>query len=167
MIDDMAVYIANLGDYVEGGSKGAWFSFPLDEEEIAERIGLNERYEEYAIHDTDNFPIKIDEYMSIDELNRIYDTISDFPEEVLDKLNAFVSFFGSLEELADNLDRIICYSGCETVEDVAYHFAYELNTLGEIPPALNGYVDCEAYGRDLEIERYFIETKYGMCEIMY
>ena len=50
-VDDMAVYIANLGDYVEGGVKGAWFRFPLDREEISERIGLNGRYEEYAIHD--------------------------------------------------------------------------------------------------------------------
>ena len=32
-VDDMAVYIVNLGDYVEGGVKGAWFRFPLDEEE--------------------------------------------------------------------------------------------------------------------------------------
>ena len=56
-IDDMAVYIANLGDYVEGGVKGAWFRFPLNEEEIRERIGLNGRYEEYAIHDTENFPM--------------------------------------------------------------------------------------------------------------
>ena len=49
--------------------------------------------------------------------------------------------------------------------DVAYHFAYELNTLGEIPPSLQYYIDCEAYGRDLEIEGYFIQTRYGMCEI--
>ena len=40
-LDDMAVYIENLGVYVEGGSTGAWFHFPLNEEEIAERIGLN------------------------------------------------------------------------------------------------------------------------------
>lgn len=51
-LDDMAVFIENLGVYVEGGSTGAWFHFPLNEEEIAERIGLNGNYEEYAIHDT-------------------------------------------------------------------------------------------------------------------
>ena len=55
MIDDMQVYIANLGKYNEGELVGDWFSFPLDEEVIAERIGLNAEYEEYAIHDTDNF----------------------------------------------------------------------------------------------------------------
>ena len=79
-VDDMAVYIANLGDYVEGGVKGAWFRFPLDEEEIAERIGLNGRYEEYAVYDSENFPCELEEYTSIEELNRIYELIQDFPE---------------------------------------------------------------------------------------
>lgn len=165
MVEDMRVYIANLGKYNEGELVGDWFSFPIDEEDVAERIGLNDRYEEYAVHDTDNLPMEIEEYISIRELNDLYYTIQDFPEEVLDQLDNFISYFGSLEELADNLDRIICYTGCETMADVAYHFAYELNTLGEIPPSLQYYIDCEAYGRDLEIEGYFIETRYGMCEI--
>ena len=32
MIDDMAVYIANLGKYNEGYLVGAWFTYPIDEE---------------------------------------------------------------------------------------------------------------------------------------
>ena len=108
-VDDMAVYIANLGDYVKGGVKGAWFRFPLDEEEIAERIGLNGRYEEYAVYDSENFPCELEEYTSIEELNRIYELIQDFPEEVLDNLDDFISYYGDLEELADHIDDIICY----------------------------------------------------------
>lgn len=65
MIDDMAVYIANLGKYNEGYLVGAWFTFPIDEEDVKEKIGLNEQYEEYAIHDTDNFPIAIGEYVPL------------------------------------------------------------------------------------------------------
>ena len=34
MIDDMAVYIANLGKYNEGYLVGAWFTFPIDEEDV-------------------------------------------------------------------------------------------------------------------------------------
>ncbi len=79
MIDDMQVYIANLGKYNEGELVGDWFSFPLDEEVIAERIGLNAEYEEYAIHDTDNFPMEISEYTSIEELNRIYEQLEELP----------------------------------------------------------------------------------------
>ena len=66
-------YRHNLGKYNEGYLVGAWFTFPIDEEDVKEKIGLNEQYEEYAIHDTDNFPIAIGEYVSIEELNEIRD----------------------------------------------------------------------------------------------
>ena len=65
----MRVYIANLGKYNEGELVGDWFSFPIDEEDVAERIGLNSTYEEYAVHDTDNFPIEIGEYISIEAVS--------------------------------------------------------------------------------------------------
>uniref|UniRef100_UPI0020BFB3BE antirestriction protein ArdA n=1 Tax=Staphylococcus aureus TaxID=1280 RepID=UPI0020BFB3BE len=48
-MDDMQVYIANLGKYNEGELVGAWFTFPIDFEEVKEKIGLNDEYEEYAI----------------------------------------------------------------------------------------------------------------------
>ena len=50
-MDDMQVYIANLGKYNEGELVGAWFTFPIDFEEVKEKIGLNDEYEEYSIHD--------------------------------------------------------------------------------------------------------------------
>ena len=57
MIDDMAVYIANLGKYNEGYLVGAWFTFPIDEEDVKEKIGLNEQYEEYAISQESLCPV--------------------------------------------------------------------------------------------------------------
>ena len=50
MIDDMAVYIANLGKYNEGYLVGAWFTFPIDEEDVKEKIGLNEQYEDCLLY---------------------------------------------------------------------------------------------------------------------
>ena len=49
---------------------GAWFTPPVDYDEMAERIGLNDRYEEYAIHDYE-LPFEIDEYTPIEEVNRL------------------------------------------------------------------------------------------------
>ena len=66
----MRIYIANLGKYNEGELVGAWFTPPVDYDEMAERIGLNDRYEEYAIHDYE-LPFEIDEYTSIEEVNRL------------------------------------------------------------------------------------------------
>ena len=102
MIDDMAVYIANLGKYNEGYLVGAWFTFPIDEEDVKEKIGLNERYEEYAIHDTDNFPIAIGEYVSIDELNEMYEMIEELPDYIVECLDEFISHYGTLEEVVEH-----------------------------------------------------------------
>ena len=51
-------------------------------------------YEEYAIHDTDNFPMEISEYISIEELNRIYEQLEELPDYLLDNLDSFVSCYG-------------------------------------------------------------------------
>ena len=98
MTDDMAVYIANLGRYNEGYLVGAWFTFPIDEEDVKEKIGLNERYEEYAIHDTDNFPVDIGEYVSIEELNEMYEMIEELPDYIVECLDEFISHYGTLED---------------------------------------------------------------------
>ena len=119
MVDDMRVYIANLGKYNEGELVGDWFSFPIDEEDVAERIGLNSYYEEYAVHDTDNFPIEIGEYISIEELNEMYDMICELPDYITDALDEFVSYYGSLEEVYEHKDEIYYYPNCEDMTDVA------------------------------------------------
>ncbi len=106
MIDDMAVYIANLGKYNEGYLVGAWFTFPIDEEDVKEKIGLNEQYEEYAIHDTDNFPIAIGEYVSIEELNEMYEMIEELPDYIVECLDEFISHFGTLEEVVEHKDDV-------------------------------------------------------------
>jgi len=104
MIDDMAVYIANLGKYNEGYLVGAWFTFPIDEEDVKEKIGLNEQYEEYAIHDTDNFPIAIGEYISIEELNEMYEMIEELPDYIVECLDEFISHFGIPPSLQNYID---------------------------------------------------------------
>ena len=139
MIDDMAVYIANLGKYNEGYLVGAWFTFPIDEEDVKEKIGLNEQYEEYAIHDTDNFPIAIGEYVSIEELNEMYEMIEELPDYIVECLDEFISHYGTLEEVVEHKDDIYYYPDCETVTDVAYYYIDELQALGDIPPSLQNY----------------------------
>ena len=44
-VEEMRIYIANLGKYNEGELVGAWFTPPVDFEEVKERIGLNDEYE--------------------------------------------------------------------------------------------------------------------------
>lgn len=63
-MSEMRVYIANLGKYNEGELVGAWFTPPINFEDVKEKIGLIGEYEEFAIHDYE-LPFEIGEYMEI------------------------------------------------------------------------------------------------------
>ncbi|MDT2477448.1 antirestriction protein ArdA [Enterococcus avium] len=165
-MDDMQVYIANLGKYNEGELVGAWFTFPIDLEEVKEKIGLNDEYEEYAIHDHE-MPVPVSEYTSIGELNRLWKIISELPEELQSELSALFTYFSSLEELSEHQEDIIIHSDCGDMEDVARYYIEETGALGEVPASLQNYIDYQAYGRDLELSGTFITTNHGVIEIIY
>ncbi len=78
-MDDASLY-CELGKYNEGELVGAWFTFPIDFEEVKEKIGLNDEYEEYAIHDYE-LPFTVDEYTSIGELNRYGKWYRNYPKK--------------------------------------------------------------------------------------
>ena len=160
----MRIYIANLGKYNEGELVGAWFTPPVDYDEMAERIGLNDRYEEYAIHDYE-LPFEIDEYTPIEEVNRLCEMVEDLPEDIQDELSELVGHFGSVEELCDNQDRIFHYPNCEDMADMAEFFLYESGAMDAVPEELRDYIDFEAYGNNLYTSGTFIETNHGIYEI--
>lgn len=163
-MDDMQVYIANLGKYNEGELVGAWFTFPIDFEEVKEKIGLNDEYEEYAIHDYE-LPFTVYEYTSIGELNRLWEMVSELPEELQSELSALLTHFSSIEELSEHQEDIIIHSDCDDMEDVARYYIEETGALGEVPASLQNYIDYESYGRDLELSGTFISTNHGIFEI--
>ena len=71
---------------------------------------MNEQYEEYAIHDTDNFPIEIGEYISIEELNEMYELIEELPDYIVECLDEFISHYGTLEEVVEHKDDYLLLS---------------------------------------------------------
>ena len=162
-MDDMQVYIANLGKYNEGELVGAWFTFPIDFEEVKEKIGLNDEYEEYAIHDYE-LPFTVDEYTSIGELNRLWEMVSELPEELQSELSALLTHFSSIEELSEHQEDIIIHSDCDDMYDVARYYIEETGALGEVPASLQNYIDYQAYGRDLDLSGTFISTNHGIFE---
>ena len=164
-MEEMRVYIANLGKYNEGELVGDWFTLPIDWDDLKERIDLNSEYEEYAIHDYE-LPFEISEYTSIEEINRLYFMAEELGameigDSIRDVQNAF---FSSFQELYEHKDDIICYPECNDMTDVAYYLINECGALGEISMSIQNYIDYEAYGHDLEISGSFVITNHGVFE---
>ena len=75
-------YICNLGKYVEGTLVGEWVELPVLPEELDEalkRIGIDEKYEEFFITDSESdiegLSRVIGECSSIYELNELAEKI--------------------------------------------------------------------------------------------
>ena len=159
----LKVFVTNLGKYNEGELIGEWVSLPVDEselEEVLERIGINEQYEEYFITDyeTELDDLDIDEYSNISELNELAAQLESFDEYDLEKIGAIIEGCGiALQDAIDNIDDYTYYSG-KTLEDVAYEIVEECYDLPEF--ALR-YFDYEAFARDLDYDGY-TETTNGV-----
>ncbi len=144
---------------------GAWFTPPVDVDEVKERIGLNDEYEEYAIRDYE-LPFEIDEYTPIEEINRLCGLAEELEGTSIGEVASEIqhAFFNSFEELVEHLDDIIYYPDCNDMSDVAYYLVEETGALGEVPTNLQNYIDYEAYGRDLELEGNYLVTSRGTFE---
>ena len=110
--------------------------------------------------------IEIDEYTPIEEVNRLCEMVEDLPEYIQEELSELQSYFGSIEELCEHEDDIICHSGCDDMADVARYYLEESGQLGELPAHLQNYIDYAAYGRDMELDGTFVITNHGVYEIL-
>lgn len=155
---ELQLYIANLGKYNEGILKGEWFTLPVDFQEVAAQIGLNDEYEEYAIHDYEA-PFKISEYASLDSLNEIAEKLISLDEleakavaSVMD--NNHMDINEALDMLRDG--NILFYYDCKDMTDIAYEVVESGGLLDSMPNNLRNYFDYEAFGRDLDIEGTYL-----------
>jgi antirestriction protein len=151
---ELQLYIANLGKYNEGILKGEWFTLPVDFQEVAKQIGLNEEYEEYAIHDYEA-PFHISEYESLDSLNEIAERLASLDEiEAKAVASVMDNNHLNINEAMDMLENgeILFYHDCKDMSDVAYEVVESGGLLDSMPENLRFYFDYEAFGRDLNIE---------------
>lgn len=160
----MNIFITNLGKYNEGELIGEWATLPISEKELQElfeRIGINEEYEEYFITDYECDFYEVGEYENIKTLNEIAEEMEKLSEEAQKVAKAIMNDLGyNLEEatrIANNNDYRI-YSDCDNMTDIAYQVVEECGYLNNVPDNVARYFDYESFGRDLGIEGTYIFT---------
>lgn len=162
-MEDWKLYIVNLGKYTEGRTVGEWFTVPVNMEEVKEKLGLNDEYEECAIHDYE-LPFEIGEYESIERINSLYHQLEDANEDILLDLKDLLRVFDSVEELIENMDNLIFYKGYDTLEDLVINFVND-GVYGEVSEELKIYIDYAAIARDMNINKTFVATDNGIWDV--
>lgn len=154
------LYIANLGKYVEGELVGAWIQLPFEEDEfkefLEEKVGINEEYEEYAIHDTDNMPFEVGEYDNVMEVNEQYKEYEEatnyYNEDIVDTIIGYYAFDEGMQIV--NNEEFIYWNDCFDMKDVAYEIVEEY---GIDKDDMLTYFDYDKFIRDLEYDDFFNE----------
>ena len=164
------LYIANLGKYNEGHLVGAWLELPATEEQIATALktaGINEIYEEYAIHDyeiTCGLDFKISEHNSITHMNNLANILSDLSDWDMKLIQAVHEMTGDdiAEILAnDNWDDHTVFQLDTTRdehEELGWAYVNEvycdISEMGT--ETLERYFDMDYFSRDLRHDRDLI-----------
>jgi antirestriction protein len=163
------IYVANLGKYNEGKLVGAWMELPKTmyeiEQLLMDQVGINQEYEEWAIHDyeTDIQGISINEYDNIYKLNELAAELEELQDCDREVIEAMLSEGYTFNDAMEKKDDCIVYCDCNDMEDVAREYAEQTGLLSYIPENLQNYFDFESFGRDMSFEGQYIFTDNGNC----
>ena len=170
-MDNISIYITNLGKYNEGYLMGEWVKLPVPADkldEVLERIGIDGEYEEYFITDYEaSFAnLNLSEYTSIEALNSFAERLDEMESWEVEKLAAVleyetVSSITDIMDIIDHLDDFDILADVEDDEGLGRYYAEEFCTLEAVPVHLRRYFDYEAYGRDIRLESVGCYTSYG------
>ena len=170
-MDNISIYITNLGKYNEGYLMGEWVKLPVPADkldEVLERIGINGEYEEYFITDYEaSFAnLNLSEYTSVEALNGFAARLEELAEWEYEKLAAVleyesVSSITDIMDIIEYLDDFVVLPDIEDDEGLGRYYAEECCTIEAIPAHLRSYFDYESYGRDIRLESVGCYTSYG------
>lgn len=160
-------FITNLGKYNEGCLIGEWITFPIDEDElneVYERIGINERYEEIFFTDWESdIDLNLGEYESIDKVNELAEQIESLDKWDIETYKAACEYWGAKYVDIDNIDEYHLYTDITSDYDLGYYWIEESGCYNLDGPLAN-YFDYEAFGRDIRFETDGGFTSYGWIE---
>ena len=140
-----------------------------DIEEVLEKISNSGKDELFiSDYETDINGLKVAEYEDSLQLNEIAEEIEEMREDELIIFQAYLEQYTN--DLQQALDAVRqgnyrIYYNCDNMEDVAYQVVNDCGLLEGVPEEVKIYFDYEAYGRDIDIERTFIQVDNNIIEL--
>ena len=164
LIEEMRIYILNTTRFYHEDFEeypGAWFSCPVDFEEIRERLGVQSE-EEIEIEDYE-LPFPLEGNTRLWEINALCRMVQEmqgtplyYEMDVVQK-----RWFPSFTEFIDHKDQIRCYP-VQDGEALARYLVQEVQLFGEVHPDLLNHIDYASIGRKLETSENYLFTDNGI-----
>lgn len=165
----LKIYVTNLRKYNEGQIIGEWVSLPCEDiKEVLEKISNSDNDELFiSDYETDINGLKVSEYDNILELNTIAEEIEEMREDELIALQAYLEEYNNMEQALEEVRQgnYTIYENCDNMEDVAYQVVNDCGLLDGVPEQVKMYFDYEAYGRDMDINKTFIQIDNSFVEL--
>jgi len=165
----LKIYVTNLRKYNEGQIIGEWVSLPCEDiKEVLEKISNSDNDELFiSDYETDINGLKVSEYDNILELNTIAEEIEEMREDELIALQAYLEEYNNMEQALEEVRQgnYTIYENCDNMEDVAYQVVNDCGLLDGVPEQVKMYFDYEACGRDMDINKTFIQIDNSFVEL--
>ena len=102
----------------------------------------------------------------MNEIAERYNNLEEYEKEVFNEISTDFKLDEAFDIVEDG-DYMI-YSNCDDMGDVAMQYVEETGLLDNVPGDLVDYFDYQSYGRDMEINGYYIRSNYcdGYIEII-
>ena len=170
MSEDIQIYVADLAAYNNGILHGVWIDATQDIDDIWDAVRdmliatpLDEKSEEYAIHDYEGFgSYRLGEYHGLESVHEIACFIEEHGAIATDLINHLC---GDVEEARKAIEEN--YAGCyNSLTDYARELTKQQ---GDIPKHLEFYIDYDKMGRDMDMsgDIFIIETAHDEVHIFW
>lgn len=138
---------------------------PISLEQLKSKLGFSETEDfEYIIVDSSCGFVK--EYDSLETLNEFYDLVSEVDADIVKAVRDVTGY-----DVKDFVNYDFNFEDCYILPDVTtrkelgQYWFNELGAEGVGKENMERYFDCEAYGRDIDLESGGGFTDYGYVEI--
>ena len=166
-LNEIKLYIVNLASYNEGNTRGAWFTLPVDWEEVVQELFEPHELDEFgnpqgdhAIHDYEA-PIAIREYTSISYLNELAEVFSTLTEEEMKIIIALneADYVRDPAMAREILDNVSLYPDCKDMSDIAELYVNERLSSNEDRDFILRHFNYKSYGEELDSEGSYIHVE--------
>lgn len=165
----LKIYVTNLKKYNEGALVGEWVDLPHEDiESVINKIS-NDGADELFITDYESEleGLEVGEYDNIETLDSIMQEVDNLTDSELLAFQAYLLNGSSLDEALEEVHQgnYTIYYDCNDMSDVVYQIVNDCGLLDGVPEEVKMYFDYEAYGRDMDINRTFIQIDNSFVEL--